>query len=53
MSLFEHIFKVFSLYSEARIRIRTKVKGRIRICIRIKVMRIRTLAFLGSDPCWT
>jgi hypothetical protein len=39
--LFEHFFKVLSLYLEARIRIRIriKVKGRIRIriCIRIKV----------------
>jgi hypothetical protein len=29
MSLFDHFFKVLSLYLEARIRIRTKVKGRI------------------------
>jgi hypothetical protein len=28
---FEHFFKVLSLYLEARIRIRIKVKGRIRI----------------------
>ncbi len=44
MSLFEYFFKVFSLYMEARIRIRIriKVKGRIRIRIRIKVTsRIR------------
>ncbi len=41
MSLFEHFFKVLSLYLEAtiriRIRIRMNVKGRIRIRIRIKV----------------
>jgi hypothetical protein len=57
-SLFEHFFKVLSLYLEARIliRIRIKVKGRIRIRIRIhikvtsriririKVMRIRNNA---------
>ncbi len=44
MSLFEHFFKVLSLYMEARIRNRIpiKVKGRIRIRIRIKVTsRIR------------
>jgi hypothetical protein len=39
MSLFEHLFKVLSLYLEDRIqiRIRIKVKGRIRIRIRIKL----------------
>ncbi len=50
MNLFNHFFKVMSLYLEARIqtRIRRKVKGRIRIRIKvtsririlIKVMRI-------------
>jgi hypothetical protein len=43
-SLFEHFFKVLSLYFEARIRIRIRieVKGRIRIRISIKVTsRIR------------
>jgi hypothetical protein len=29
MSLFEHFFKVLSLYLEVRIRIRIKVKGRV------------------------
>jgi hypothetical protein len=35
MGLFEHFFKVFSLYLEARIRLRIhiKVKGRVRIRI--------------------
>jgi hypothetical protein len=37
MSLFEHFFKVLSLYLEARIWISIKFKGRIRIRIRIKV----------------
>ncbi len=45
MSLFEHFFKVLSLYWEARIRIRVKWKGRI--WIRIKVTsRIRNTDFL-------
>jgi hypothetical protein len=41
MSLFEHFFKVFSLYLEARVRIwiRIKLTGGIRI--RSKVMWIR------------
>jgi hypothetical protein len=39
MSLFEHFFKVLSLYLEARIRIRIKEKGRIRVRIRITVKR--------------
>jgi hypothetical protein len=39
MSLFEHFFKVFSFYLEARIRIRIKMTSRIRI--RIKGMQIR------------
>jgi hypothetical protein len=37
MSLFEHCFKVLSLYLDDRIRIRIKMKGRIRIRISIKV----------------
>ncbi len=49
MRLFEHFFKVLSLYLKARIRIRIRVKSRIRIRmkvkgrirIRINVMRIR------------
>ncbi len=41
MSLYEHFFKVLSLYLEARIQIRIEMKGRIRI--RIKVMRSATL----------
>jgi hypothetical protein len=63
MSLFEHFFKVLSLYLEAgiRIRIRIKEKGRIRnrICIkvtsriririRIKLMRIRNTAFMDTE----
>jgi hypothetical protein len=46
ISLFEHFFKVLSLYLEARIliRIRIKVKGRILIRIRNKMMRIRNTA---------
>jgi hypothetical protein len=34
-ALFEYFFKVLSLYLEARIRIRIKVKGRIRIRINV------------------
>jgi hypothetical protein len=45
MSLFEHFFKVLSLYLEARIRIRIHIKVtsniRIRIKVTINVMRIR------------
>jgi hypothetical protein len=42
VSLFEHFFKVLSLYLEARIRIRIKVKGKVRIRSRIEVKgRIR------------
>jgi hypothetical protein len=44
MSLFEHFFKVLSLYFEVRIQIRIGIKviSRIRIQIRIKVIsRIR------------
>ncbi len=42
MNLFEHFFKVLSLYLEVRIRIRTEVKGRIRIRIHTKgTSRIR------------
>ncbi len=37
MRLFEHFFKVLSLYLETGIRIRIKEKSRIRIRIRIKV----------------
>jgi hypothetical protein len=40
MSLFKHFFKVFSLYLEARIRIRIRIKviGRIRIRIKVTSM---------------
>ncbi len=42
MSLFENFFKVLSLYLEARIRIRNRIKVKGRIRIRIKVTsRIR------------
>jgi len=42
LSLYEHFIKVLSLYLEARIHIRIKVKGRIQIPSRIKVKcRIR------------
>jgi hypothetical protein len=42
MSLFEHFFKVLSLYLKARIRIRNCIKVKSRIRIRIKVTsRIR------------
>ncbi len=37
MSLFEHFFKVLSLYLEARILIRTRIKVRGRIWIRIRI----------------
>ncbi len=39
MSPFKHLFKVFSVILEARIRIRIEVTSGIRI--RIKVMRIQ------------
>jgi hypothetical protein len=50
MSLFEHFFKVLSLFIEARIRI--KVKGRLRIRTRIKVksrirIRIKEISRVG------
>jgi hypothetical protein len=54
MSLFEHFFKVLSLFLEARIRIRIEVKGGIRIRIkvknriRIKMMRVRNTGLHGS-----
>jgi hypothetical protein len=42
MSLFEHFFKVLSLYLEARIRIRIIFKGRIQIRIKVTIrIRIR------------
>jgi hypothetical protein len=44
MSLFEHLFKVLSLYLETRVRIRITVKVKIRIRMPIKVMRIRNTA---------
>ncbi len=49
ISLFEHFFKVLSLYWKVkiRIRIRIKVKGRIRI--RIKVMQIHNTAYLCGN----
>jgi hypothetical protein len=57
MSLFEPIFKVLSLYLEARIRfrIRIKVKGRSRIRIHIKVtcrIRIRINLQMTSQKVW-
>jgi hypothetical protein len=51
MRLFEHFFKVLSLYLEARILIRIRIKVTIWIRIRINVMRIRyTASELPSHP---
>jgi hypothetical protein len=41
MRLFEHFFKVLSLYLEARCRIRIRIKETSRIRIRTNVIRIR------------
>jgi hypothetical protein len=46
MSLFEHFFKILSLYLQGRIRIRIKVKSWIRIRIGVKVMQIRNTDFV-------
>jgi hypothetical protein len=43
MNLFEHFFKDWDLYMEARIRIRIQIKVPM-IRINIKVMRIRIIA---------
>jgi hypothetical protein len=45
MRLSKHLFKILSLYFEARIRIRIKVKGRIRTRINV-TSRIRK----DADP---
>jgi hypothetical protein len=51
MRLFEHFFKVLSLYLEARTLIRIRIKVTIWIRIRINVMRIRNNAYeLPSHP---
>jgi hypothetical protein len=56
MSLFEHFFKVLSLYLEAKIRVRIKVKARFWIHIkvisriRIEVMRIRNTEYSLGAP---
>jgi hypothetical protein len=53
MSLFEHLFKVLSLYLEARIRIRIKVKSRIRIRMKVKGrirIRIKVMHQGDEDP---